>query len=224
MATSVVMFSNFNVDAFPLLPEPPFVSSSSSASVGADSTLYIVLGTVFGCCGFIAVVVVIVVFCKRRQVCHYQLHLLASSSSCLCRHLDPDILCWSGTLFRPDDLHDLEHDNATVTATKPSLEVTLQHGTHGFVALPFSEHLHSMHEHASFVRFSDHVTIHTFDPDVSLYEERELRMSAGNGISSAQKNVIRIVVFIHKTHESTLAYQTEACEICHHRSGDGFNP
>ena len=92
------------------------------------------------------------------------------------------MICWSGTLFRPD-LHDCEHD----TVTNSSLGITLQHCTRDFVALQFSEHLHA-HESSPFsVHFCDHVTIYVFDPDDSLREVGDLYASAGKGILSALK-------------------------------------
>ena len=182
------------------IPDSSFISAST-ASAGADSTLFIVLGTVLGCC-FIAVAVFTVVICKRRQVCPHRLHHLAPAFSCLCRNLDPDVVCWRGTLFHPD-LHDCEHD----TGTSSSFEITLQPCTHNFVALQFSEHLH-VHDCAPSVRFCDHVMIYIFDPDVSLQEVGDLRMSAGNGILSWLKtwSLFFFLFTLKKKAERTLVY------------------
>lgn len=102
--------------------ESPF-TPASSASLGKDTTLYIILGTVLGLCVIVAVIVVIVVCRKHRKVCQLMYLLTPAASSCLCRNLDPDTLCWHGTLFHPDLHEDCDHDS---TSERPSLEITLQ--------------------------------------------------------------------------------------------------
>ena len=157
---------------------------ASSASSGSDYTLYIILGTVFGVC-FIIVVIVAVVLCRRRKVWsqNRQLHIVSTCSSCFpCRTFDPDVVCWSGTLFQPD-LHDNEHDSNFSMSTENAFSFC----TKDFVALQSSTHFH-LHEHLPFVRFCDHVTIHIYDPDESLREGDNIRVAAVQVMTSTLKS------------------------------------